>query len=220
LPVIVTAVSEESVGQVLEGVWQFEAEHPEWSEWEGGEDGWDPGVAWWIVSTPAGLVLVDPLVEDWREVDRLVEAHGRCAGIVRTCHWHQRAIAEAAARYGVEVWSKAHSPEREWPAFDRELSNGGRAFGDAITAFDVERDDELALWYAPHRALIFGDAMLRRNEGQLRVCPPSWTQPAGGHERLRSLLRGLAELPVEHVLVSHGPLVLGGGLTALRAATG
>jgi glyoxylase-like metal-dependent hydrolase (beta-lactamase superfamily II) len=76
------------------------------------------------------------------------------------------------------------------------------------------------VWLPLQRALVFGDAMLRTRAGDLRVCPESWTQPEGGPARLRELLRGLTALPVEHVLVSHGPLVLGGGGAALRAATG
>jgi hypothetical protein len=61
--------------------------------------------------------------------------------------------------------------------------------------------------------------MLRGRDGRLQACPPSWTQPEGGRARLLSLLRELTELPVEHVLVSHGPTVLGDGLASLRAAT-
>ena len=211
-------VNEESVGRVLDTLWRYEAEHPDWPEDEDETDGWEPIVGWWILETPAGLVFVDPLIEDWREADRLVEEHGGCAGIIRTCHWHQRSVAEAAARYRADVWAKAGDGGHDWPGFDRELATGRELFG-AITAYDMERDDEIALWFAPARALIFGDAMVRRYEGQLRVCPDSWTQPDGGPERLRSLLRELTKLPVEHVLVSHGPLVLGAGMTALSAAT-
>ncbi len=69
-------------------------------------------------------------------------------------------------------------------------------------------------------ALLFGDAMLRRHAGELRRCPDSWLAPEGGHARLRTVLAGLSELPVEHVLVSHGPLVLGRGRASLRAALG
>ena len=69
-------------------------------------------------------------------------------------------------------------------------------------------------------ALVFGDAMLRTSAGQLRVCPESWTQPAGGPARLRRLLAGLTKnLPLQHVLVSHGPLVLDDGFVSLSAAT-
>jgi len=88
-----------------------------------------------------------------------------------------------------------------------------------LRVIDVERADEIALWLPRQRALIFGDAMIRTRAGELRVCPESWTQPEGGPARLRSLLSALSGLPVEHVLVSHGPLVLGDGLASLRGAT-
>jgi len=49
--------------EVLTGVWRDVARHPEWTEDEGGEDGWEPDVAWHAVATNDGLVLVDPLVD-------------------------------------------------------------------------------------------------------------------------------------------------------------
>jgi glyoxylase-like metal-dependent hydrolase (beta-lactamase superfamily II) len=91
---------------------------------------------------------------------------------------------------------------------------------DGLRATEVERADEIALWLPEQRALLFGDAMLRRDTGQLRVCPDSWLQPEGGPGRLREILRGLMALPVEHVLVAHGPLVLGDGAAALSGALG
>ena len=206
-------------GEILEGLWRFEARHPEWTEDEGGEEGWDPIVSWWAVRTPAGLALIDPLIDDWRAIDELVQANSGCAGVIRTCHWHQRSIAEAAARFDAEVLASPHPRDRGWPSFDRGVSDREELF-DGIVAVAMERDDEVALWLEGHRALVFGDAMLRARDGQLQVCPESWTQPEGGRARLISLLRELTELPVEHVLVSHGPLVLSDGLSSLRAATG
>lgn len=209
------------MGQILDGVWRFEARHPELSEDEDGveEGGWSPIVGWWAVTVPDGLVLIDPLIDDWAVIDQLLEAHGGCAGIIRTCHWHHRSIEAAAARYQADVWAKPDAAERGWPGFDRELGGRQELFG-RIMAYDMERDDELALWLADSRALVFGDAMLRGDDdGRLRACPESWTQPPGGPARLRALLGELTELPVEHVLVSHGPLVLGQGLASLRAAT-
>jgi glyoxylase-like metal-dependent hydrolase (beta-lactamase superfamily II) len=215
---MVAAVSVGSNGQILGDVWCFEARHPEWTEDEGGEEGWEPIVSWWAVSTPLGLVLIDPLVDDWTALDELVHAKGGCAGIVRTCHWHQRSVAAAAPRYHAEVWAAAHPPERGWPAFDCEVGDRQELF-DRIVALEMERHDEIALWLPTQRALMFGDAMLRGRDGRLQAGPPSWTQPEGGRARLLSLLRELTELPVEHVLVSHGPTVLGDGLASLRAAT-
>ena len=207
-----------AVDEVLGGVWRFEAQHPEWTEEDGGEDGWEQTVAWWAISSSRGLLLVDPLVFQWRQLDALVESHGGCGGVIRTLHWHQRSVAEAAARYGASVRAKPPPPaDWDWPPFDRALHDGEEAV-DGVQAFDVERGDELALWLPERAALLFGDAMLRRPSGELRVCPDSWLQPEGGPARLRALLAQLAKLPVEHVLVAHGPLVLGDGAASLRAA--
>jgi glyoxylase-like metal-dependent hydrolase (beta-lactamase superfamily II) len=204
-------------GETLEGLWQFAAEHPEWSEEEGGEDGWDQVVAWWAVATSRGLLLVDPLVPDWDQLDAMIADHGGCAGIVRTIHWHERSVAEAAARYGASVWAKRPPSGDELQPFDRALEDGEELW-DGIRACSVERIDEIALWLPAQEALVFGDAMLRRDTGQLRVSPDSWTQPEGGPARLRATLGRLTRFPIEHVLVSHGPLVLGRGLESLETA--
>lgn len=211
-------MADNAVGEIIEGLWRFEAIHPEWTEDEHGEDGWGQSVAWWAVAIPSGLVLIDPLVDDWDGLDRLLNDRGGCAGVVRTCHWHQRSIADVVSRYDVEVWAKRHPEKRAPDASHHAVGDRDELF-DGFRVFAVERADEIALWLPRQAALVFGDAMLRSDTGQLRVCPESWTQPEGGPARLRALLRTLTELPVEHVLVSHGPLVLGNGVTALRAAT-
>jgi hypothetical protein len=208
-----------TTGEIIEGLWRFASLHPEWTEDEGGdEDGWEQQVAWWAVATPDGLVLIDPLVDDWDALDQLAADRGGCAGILRTCHWHQRSVCEVASRYNAAVWAKQPRDSRVPHAFDHATSDGDELFG-KLRVFDVERADEIALWLPRQAALVFGDAMLRTRAGDLRVCPESWTQPEGGPARLRGLLRALTTLPIEHVLVSHGPLVLGGGGASLRTAT-
>jgi glyoxylase-like metal-dependent hydrolase (beta-lactamase superfamily II) len=204
-------------GEILQGLWRFEAAHPEWTDEARGEDGWDEVVAWWAVATSRGLLLIDPLVFDWDELDAMIGEHGGCAGVVRTCHWHQRSVAAAASRYGAGVWAKLGANGDALQPLDHALGDAEELW-DGIQALAAERDDEIALWLPAQAALLFGDAMLRRDTGELRVCPDSWTQPAGGPARLRAVLGGLTQYLVEHVLVSHGPLVLGGGLEALRAA--
>jgi hypothetical protein len=211
-------MAESGTGQIIDGLWRFEALLPDWTENEGGEDGWEHTVAWWAVAAEAGLVLIDPLVDDWDAVDRLLAEGGGCKGVVRTCHWHQRSIGDVAGRYGVDVWARPDSDRRVRHAFDHAVSDRDELFG-LLRALDVERADEIALWLPRQGALVFGDAMIRTRAGELKVCPESWTQPAGGPVRLRSLLGALSDLPVEHVLVSHGPLVLDNGLASLRSAT-
>ncbi len=211
-----------TTGEILPGLCRFEALHPEWTPEDGPEDddeeGWEQSVAWWAVAAAPGLVLVDPLVVDWPDLDRLVEDHSGCAGIIRTCHWHQRSIDEAAVRYGAEVWAKPAPSGTTSERFDHALDDGELVF-DAVRVLDVERADEIALWLPAQAALVFGDAMLRTRAGELQQCPASWTQPDGGPARLRAVLSGLDRFPVAHVLVSHGPLVLGGAPESLMAAT-
>jgi hypothetical protein len=211
-------MTQRTTGEIIDGLWRFEAVHPEWTEDESGEDGWEPQVAWWATETRHGLVLIDPLVDDWAALDQLVADRGGCAGIVRTCHWHARSVADVADRYGADVWAGNERNGYAWGALDHPIGDRDELF-EALQIFEVERDDEVAVWLPRQAALVFGDAMLRTSGGDLRVCPETWTQPEGGPARLRALLQALTALPVEHVLVSHGPLVLGGGGAWLRAAT-
>lgn len=189
--------------EILPGLWHFTAIHPEWDE----DEDWDPEVAWWAVRTPGGLVLIDPLVEDWKALDGIVEAGGGCAGIVRTIFFHQRSIREARERYGAEVWARSPPPNVPERPFDRAVAHGQRLPG-GLLALDVARDDEIGIWLADQRALAFGDVMIRAADGELSMCPESWVTRIGGHARVRQALRPLLELDPAHVLVSHGPLVL------------
>lgn len=203
---------------LLDGVWRFTADHPDWVPEAAGDDGWEREVAWWAIATPEGLVLVDPLPTDWDALDRLVDTHGGCAAIVRTCHWHERSIPEASARYGAAVWARRPPDDlQDRPPFQHAITSGDELVA-GLVAYDVECSDELALWLPAQAALLFGDAMLRRVSGELHHPPASWSMPPGGPERLREILRSLADLPVRHVLVCHGPPVLGDAGPALTAA--
>lgn len=203
-----------STEQVLDGLWRLTAIHP---GWEDESDGWDPEVAGWGVAGPDGLVLIDPLIEDWDVLDGIVEGSGGCAGVIRTCFWHQRSIEEVRERYGTEVWASPPVPGVPPRPLDRIASPEERLPG-GLRAFDVVRDDELGLWLPDQRALLFGDVMIRAKTGELSMCPESWVARAGGHPRLRQALAPLGDLHPEHVLVCHGPLVLGDAPAALEAA--
>ncbi len=199
--------------EILAGLWRFTAIHPDWEE---GED-WEPEVAWWAIQTERGLLLVDPLLDEPGELDELIAHCGGCAGVVRTCHWHQRSAAQVAERYATDLWARPAPAGLDAPRFDRVAESGKPLPGDVL-ALAVGRDDELVLWSGAQRALLAGDVLLRDEDGALGMCPDSGLTRDGGRAGLRPTLRELLDLPVEHVLVAHGPLVLGDGAEALARA--
>ena len=80
-------------------------------------------------------------------------------------------------------------------------------------------------WLPEHRAVVVGDVLLgagakpRATDEPLRLCPQRWLGKAT-HEDLRRSLLPLLDLPVEHVLVSHGvPVVENGKRELARALT-
>src|SRR6202000_2560148 len=94
-------------------------------------------------------------------------------GIVRTIHWHERTVAAAASRYGAPVFARTPPPGLSAGTIDRPVADGDVLPGDMIGHW-LTNGDELALWLPIQQALVFGDAMLRGDDGTLRRCPDSW----------------------------------------------
>jgi glyoxylase-like metal-dependent hydrolase (beta-lactamase superfamily II) len=195
------------VQEIAEGLWRWTAPHPEWTP----DAEWERDVGCVYCDAPDAVCLIDPLVPRdeeerfWRALDRDVETSGKPVAVLLTVHWHRRSADEVAARYDAEQhgWGLARI-SREPPA--------------GIEAIAIERADERVFWLAQHRALVVGDVLLGA-DGGLRVCPASWITREGDHpEEFLASLRGLLELPIERVLVSHGEPVLENGREALARA--
>ena len=82
------------------------------------------------------------------------------------------------------------------------------------------RSGEVVYWLPQQKTVAVGDVLLgagakpHATDEPLRLCPERWLGKAT-HDDLRESLAPLLELPVEHVLVSHGDPVLSGGADAL-----
>ena len=171
-----------------------------WTSWH---DHWEEEVGSVAVDTSDGLVLIDPL-EPPPEL-------GRPAHVLVTVYWHSRATADIKA--------PTSAPSRSL----RPLANRGVAATDAATdlpggirAFQTARAAEAVYWLPEHRAVVVGDVFLgagakpRATDDPLRLCPERWLGKAT-HQDLKESLRPLLDLPVEHVLVSHGLPVVANG---------
>ena len=208
------------VQELAPGLWRWTTPHPEWEE--GAE--WPRDVGCVYVETAATVVLIDPLVpaddparaKFLEHLDADVERNGKPVAILLTLPWHVRSSAELAERHGAEVWASSASAERADGVVTRpfepaEILPGG------VIGIDAQREGETMYWLPEHRALVPGDSLLGDGEGGVRIPPDSWFDEVPPAE-FKLALRGLLDLPVERVLVTHGEPVLDGGLAALARA--
>jgi glyoxylase-like metal-dependent hydrolase (beta-lactamase superfamily II) len=201
------------VARIADGLWRWTAFHEEWKH--------DVGCVY--VESEDAVCLVDPLVPpEARDrflaaLDRDVARVGAPVHILVTVHWHTRSARELVERYDAAVWA----PSRARAAVERRAGpvrvfRPGDELPGGIEAIPPARRSEALFFVRKHGTLVAGDVLLGTEDGGLRLCPESWLPEGVGHGELRASLQPLLELPVEHVLVSHGAPVLGTGAQALR----
>jgi hypothetical protein len=192
------------VEEIAPQLWWWTAPHPEWTpeDLEGGQ-GWEE-----IVSSYAlvddGLVLFDPLVEDWDALDALVEGHGPPA-ILLTVLWHGRSAPEILERYeGSATW--AHEPAAQWVE-ERTPVTKTFQVGDSLPAGSeaghMRRLEEIAFWLPKHEAVVVGDT-IRRHGDWAALCPPTWVRKNETFEPAREAVRELMSRNPARLLLTHG----------------
>ncbi|MBD0329865.1 MAG: hypothetical protein ICV64_07160 [Thermoleophilia bacterium] len=211
------------VEELAPGLWCWTALHPEWTPEIGRADGWDQEVSCVYYESPEAVILIDPLVppEDeqrfWHALDRDLARAARPLHVLITILWHARSTPEIVARYPrTRVW--VHEPAAEAIAHRTPYTDRFRA-GDAlpgpVLSFDAHRAWEVLFWLPEHRTLVAGDLLTGTGDG-LRV-RDEWLGHVHPRE-LRETLRAELDLPIERVLVAHGPPVLAGGRADVDAA--
>ena len=184
------------VRDVAEGLWLWRQPHPAWEE---GDD-WEPEVASFAVASRGVRIVLDPLLpppsatDTWARIDAFAP---EVAVILKPDHI--RDVDLFVRWYGVRalgpyLFWRDDVPRTELePVFpEAQLPGGLVALSDGRGAM------ETPLWLPEQRALVFADGMTAPG-GVLRVWATPW------HEaRVLPVLRGLLDLPFEHVLVSHG----------------
>ncbi len=164
-----------------------------------------------LVVNDDGCVLVDPPPMGPRELEAM-ERLGPPTAVVITNRHHTRDAMAAAARWRIRILM--HDLDADWiPAAarlggtyrDGEHLPGGLL---VVALQDQKSPGESALLCRRSDAIILGDALIGRPEGQLNLLPP---EKYADVERARRGLRRLLEHPFEAVLVGDGaPLVAGG----------
>jgi glyoxylase-like metal-dependent hydrolase (beta-lactamase superfamily II) len=205
--------------ELCEGLWHWEAPHPEWRSTEP----WSENVSSYAIDDGEQLLLFDPLGVP-SELEAL--AAERDTAIVLTAPWHERDAQQLVERFDVPVFTPLPdsaqylmdtygitaeqagdgSPDLVWLL--REQKGEARPYspGDRLPfgadVFRGHKPNDTVLWVESQRAVISGDTLV--DFGQGLEINERWLRPGVTREEIAAGLRPLLELPVEHVLPTHG----------------
>jgi hypothetical protein len=211
------------VGEIAPGIWC----------WQRRPRGLRPGEfgarTSYAITADGDTLLVDPLVtgEDDPALGVLDDlARGRVR-ILISKPYHTRSAEPLWRRYRpakARIYGHPEVATRLGNASGFQPVTGGDVGGVArFHPIGSPPRSEQPIEIPAHRALVFGDAVVETGDGELRV----WEDPLDSErrrrwwrERYQPTLERLAALEPEHVLVTHGRPVLGGGAAALRLALG
>ena len=216
--------------QLLDGLWTWTAAHPSWGK---PETSWDPEVRGYLAVADDATLLVDPLLEPperaegaavREELDAIVQERGRPVSIFITIPWHVRSSTELLARFD----GAAYSHRKLRPRLAKhgrwlELVPGRRYPGGVLAhPIGNPRTRETPIFLSSWNALVVGDTVV---ESKGAGAPRLWASvdPKPGSQmwferRYVPSFRPLLELPVGHLLLTHGRPVLERGHDALVEA--
>ena len=198
------------VRQIAPGLWAWSAPHPNWR----GATDWPEDVNCVYYEAADATVLIDPLVpaveeaEFWQALDRDVERTHPVV-VLLTAPWHERSTKAVVDRYGATVWLHKDGRSRlSLPSYSEALPAGVEIF-----VPDGMSEGQVAFFIRPHGALVVAEFFMGV-DGGLRVRP----SPDADRDSFDESLRRLLDLPIAHVLVSHGEPVLHDGRAKIEEA--
>ena len=207
------------VDRLADGLWRWTSPHPEWSGDPndlGG--GWPQDVSCVYHESPAGIVLIDPLVPNgsegerfWHHLDQDVARVGLPPTIVVSTESHGRSADAVHERYpGSRVLgvSLAASCNVGRVLEDDELLPGGCR----VTLTDAPGAPRMAIVQCTcHGLLWLSDLVIGDGAGGLRRPPATWFDDPGAGQWLEHglprLLPKLLDVPIEHLVSAHGPVI-------------
>jgi glyoxylase-like metal-dependent hydrolase (beta-lactamase superfamily II) len=207
------------VRELRAGLWHWEAPHAQWRS----SEPWGPEVSSYAIDDGERLLLFDPIAPP-SEIVKL--AADRDTAIVLTNPWHERdsrslvdrlralvytPLPDTAEylmqRYGLTAEQAGDgSPDVVWLLKEGIGEARPYAVGDrldvGVETFPGQKPNDLVLWIESHRAVIAGDTLVDFGRG-LEI-NPRWLSPDLTREHVTEGLRPLLNLPVEHMLATHG----------------
>ena len=207
------------VHELRSGLWHWTAPHP---DWEQGEP-WDPNVSSYATDDGERLLLFDPIALPG-ELGQL--ASERETAIVLTAPWHERDSRRLVERLGVPVYTALPdsaeylmetfgitaeqagdgSPDVVWllreGIGEARVYSAGDRLDVGVEAFPGHKANDLVLWVESQQAVVAGDTLADHGNGL--AINERWLPKGVTREQVADGLRPLLELPLEHVLATHG----------------
>ena len=201
------------------GIWHWKAPHPGWEP----SEPWDPNVSSYAIDDGERLLLFDPIAPP-QELEEL--AAERETAVVLTAPWHERDTRSLVERLGLPVYTPLPdtaeylmqtygitaeqagdgSPDLVWLLREGRGEARPYAAGDrlpvGVDVYPGHKPNDLVLWVESKAALVSGDTLVDFGEG-IHI-NERWLSPGVTREQVVERLRPLLELPVEHVLATHG----------------
>ena len=202
-----------------QGLWHWQAPHPDWRP----SEPWDRNVSSYAIDDGERLLLFDPLGVP-SEIEAL--AAERETAIVLTAPWHERDAQRLVEQLGVPVFTPLPdtaqdlmdmygltaeqagdgSPDLVWLLREKKGEARPYAPGQRLPfgadVFPGHKANDTVLWVESQHAVISGDTLVEFGRG-LEI-NERWLRPGVTREEIADGLRPLLELPVEHVLATHG----------------
>lgn len=201
------------------GLWHWEAPHPAWRDGEP----WSQNVSSYAIDDGGRLLLFDPLDVPGELLELASE---REAAIVLTAPWHERDAESLVERLGAPVYTPLPdsaqdlmdmygitaeqagdgSPDVVWLLREHKGEARPYAPGDRLPfgaeVFAGHKVNDTVHWLEGQRAVISGDTLVDFGDG-LEITE-QWLRPGVTREEVAAGLRPLLDVPVEHVLATHG----------------
>jgi glyoxylase-like metal-dependent hydrolase (beta-lactamase superfamily II) len=166
------------------------------------------------VVTPAGVFIVDPILLEPSQLDRLHDC-GRIAGLIVTNANHHRAASWYSQEFSVPIFAAADVFTKEKPERFAEIE-GGKKIEDE---FEVRQIDgavagEVALYHGRDGgALIVGDALINFAPYGFTFLPRKY---CCDQDEMRRSLRKLSHWPTKRIFFAHGIPILSDATERLR----
>ena len=205
--------------ELAAGLWHWTAPHPQWRS----SEPWHQDVSSYAIDDGERLLLFDPLGVPSKIEERVAD---RDTAIVLTAPWHERDARSLVERLAVPVYTPLPdsaeylmqqfgitaeqagegSPDVAWllreGIGEAHPYSAGERLTVGVEAFPGQKPNDMVLWADSHRTVIAGDTLVDFGRG-LHI-NPRWLGPDVTREQVVEGLRPLLDLPVEHVLATHG----------------